>query len=126
MPFEIESETGAVFAACFRTSPNYRRARAAILYRSVGRGLILALKMADRTCIAPALGGWVSRAGAELLEDADLITRVPLHCRGLLALRFNQSALLAATVSRDFLHRLDFEFTGLRPHYKTSSAPQRK
>ena len=100
-PFEIEAETGAVCAACFRTPPKYRRARAAILYRSVGRDLILALKMADRTWIAPALGGWMSRAGAELLQDADLIAPVPLHRWRLLARRFNQSALLAATVSRD-------------------------
>ena len=57
--------------------------------------------MADRAWIAPALGGWTSRAGAELLEDADLIARVPLHRWRFLARCFNQSALLAATVSGD-------------------------
>ncbi|MEE8171405.1 MAG: ComF family protein [Alphaproteobacteria bacterium] len=100
-PFEIEAETGALCAACLRAPPAYRRARAAILYRSVGRDLILALKMADRTWIAPALGGWMASAGAELLRDADLIAPVPLHRWRLLSRRFNQSALLAATVSRE-------------------------
>jgi len=45
--------------------------------------------MADRTWIAPALDSWMSRAGAELLQDADLIAPVPLHRWRLLARRFN-------------------------------------
>ena len=100
-PFEIAAEPGARCAACLRTPPRYRRARAAMLYRNVGRDLILALKMADRTWIAPALGSWMARAGAELLADADLIAPVPLHRWRLLSRRFNQSALLAAEVSRN-------------------------
>ena len=99
-PFEIEAENGALCAACMRTSPAYRRARAAILYRNVGRDLVLVLKMADRTWIAPALGGWMAGAGAELLRDADLIAPVPLHRWRLLSRRFNQSAMLAAAASR--------------------------
>ena len=95
-PFEIEAENGALCAACMRTPPAYRRARAAILYRNVGRDLVLVLKMADRTWIAPALGGWMAGAGAELLRDADLIAPVPLHRWRLLSRRFNQSAMLAA------------------------------
>jgi ComF family protein len=39
-------------------------------------------------------------AGGELLGDADLIAPVPLHRWRLLSRRFNQSALLAAEVSR--------------------------
>lgn len=100
-PFEIAAEAGAICAACFRAPPGYRRARAAILYRSVGRDLILALKMADRTWIAPVLAGWMASAGAELLGDADMIAPVPLHRWRLLSRRFNQSALLAAAVSRE-------------------------
>ncbi len=99
-PFEIEAENGALCAACMRTPPAYRRARAAILYRNVGRDLVLVLKMADRTWIAPALGGWMAGAGAELLRDADLIAPVPLHRWRLLSRRFNQSAMLAAAASR--------------------------
>ena len=78
-PFEVEAETGAVCTACFHTLPNCRRARATILYRSVNHDLVLALKMADRHWIALALGGWMSRAGAELQEDADLFARTALH-----------------------------------------------
>ena len=100
-PFEIEAEAGALCAACLRAPPAYRRARAAVLYKSVGRDLVLALKMADRTWIAPVLGEWMARAGGEMLADADLIAPVPLYRWRLIARRFNQSALLGAMLSRD-------------------------
>jgi predicted amidophosphoribosyltransferase len=50
-----------------------------VLYKNVGRDLVLALKMADRTWIAPSLGAWMARAGRELLADADIIGPVPLY-----------------------------------------------
>ena len=100
-PFEVEADTQALCAACLRAPPTYRRARAAVLYKNVGRDLVLALKMADRTWIAPALGEWMARAGQQLLQDADLIAPVPLYRWRLIARRFNQSALLGAMLSRD-------------------------
>ena len=42
----------------------------------------------------------MARAGAELLEEADLVVPVPLHRWRLLRRRYNQSALLALAVSR--------------------------
>lgn len=101
MPFEIEIAPGTACAACLRTPPAYRRARAAVLYKNVGRDLVLALKMADRTWIAPALSEWMTRAGGELLADADLIAPVPLYRWRLISRRFNQSALLGAALSRE-------------------------
>ena len=101
LPFEIDAEAGALCGDCLRQAPAYRRARAALLYRGVGRDLVLALKMADRTWIASGLAGWMANAGAELLRDADLIAPVPLHRWRLLSRRFNQSALLAAALSHD-------------------------
>jgi predicted amidophosphoribosyltransferase len=62
-----------------RAPPAFGRARAAVLYKNVGRDLVLALKMADRTWIAPSLGAWMARAGRELLADADIIGPVPLY-----------------------------------------------
>ena len=45
------------------------------------------------------MGRWMARAGRELLCDADALVPVPLHWRRLWARRFNQSALLAKTIS---------------------------
>ena len=100
LPFEIETAAGAICGACAGLPPVYDRARAAFLYQGVGRELVLAFKMADRSWLAPRLADWLHRAAAPLLPDADLVVPVPLHRWRLLARRFNQSAILAALVAR--------------------------
>ncbi len=80
--------------------PAYNRARAAVRFDEISRALVHALKYGDRLDLAPMMGGWIARAGAELLAEADALVPVPLHWRRLWARRFNQSALLAARVSK--------------------------
>src|SRR5205814_9403838 len=48
--------------------------------------------------LARALGGWMRRTGAEILDGADLIAPVPLHWTRLFARRFNQAGLLAHAI----------------------------
>jgi predicted amidophosphoribosyltransferase len=79
--------------------PAYHRARAAVRFDEIARALVHALKYGDRLDLAPMMGGWLSRAGRELLADADALVPVPLHWRRRWARRFNQSAILAAAVS---------------------------
>jgi ComF family protein len=43
---------------------------------------------------------WLARAGAELLDDAELIVPVPLYRSRLWRRRFNQSAMLAQGLAR--------------------------
>src|SRR5208282_5754984 len=50
---------------------------------------------------APMMGRWIGHAGRELLAEADALVPVPLHWRRQWARRFNQSAMLAATISAD-------------------------
>ena len=69
-------------------------------YDDGARALLLGFKHSDRTDRAPALARWMARAGAELLEQADVIVPVPLHRWRLLQRRFNQSALLAHELGR--------------------------
>lgn len=99
-PFEFDVGEGALCGACTRERPVFDRARAALSYEAVGRDLVLAFKLSDRTYAAPALAGWMVRAGAELLEGADLLAPVPLHRRQLFLRRYNQAALLAQAVGR--------------------------
>src|SRR6185436_8894374 len=47
---------------------------------------------------ARSLGRWMRRAGAELIEDADLLVPVPLHWTRLFARQYNQAALLAHAI----------------------------
>jgi len=79
--------------------PAYQRARAAVRFDEISRALVHALKYGDRLDLAPMMGRWLNNAGRELLAEADALVPVPLHWRRRWARRFNQSAVLTATVS---------------------------
>ncbi len=99
-PFDFDLGAGTVCGACSREPPGYDRARAVLRYDDVSRGLLLGFKHGDRTEGAPAFGGWLARAGGELIADCDVILPVPLHPRRLFSRRYNQSALLAQALGR--------------------------
>lgn len=100
LPFAYDHGAGARCAACLAAPPAYDRARAVLRYDEASRGMILAFKHADRTDAAPAFARWLTRSGAELLADCDLIAPVPLHRRRLFRRRYNQAALLALRLGR--------------------------
>jgi ComF family protein len=100
-PFAHDLGDGALCTGCLARPPRYRRARAALVYDDRSRRLVLPLKHGDRTDIARACGGWMARAGAGLLAEADLVAPVPLHWRRLLTRRYNQAQLLARVVLRE-------------------------
>jgi ComF family protein len=102
VPFASSGAAGAeaLCPRCAAAPRAFGRARAALLYNEGARPVLLAFKHADRTINAAPLARLMARAGAALLADCDLIVPVPLHRRRLLARRYNQSALLAAHVSR--------------------------
>jgi ComF family protein len=100
LPFEVDAGPEALCGACLETPPAFARARAVLRYDAASRGLVLGLKHGDRTDRASAFAAWMRRAGAGLLDDADVIAPVPLHWRRLFARRYNQSALLALGLGR--------------------------
>ncbi len=99
-PFEFDPGPGALCAACAAERPSWERARAVIAYDEASRDPVLAFKHRDRIDAAPAFGTWLARAGAELLEGADMLVPVPLHRTRLLARRYNQAALLAQATAK--------------------------
>ncbi len=100
LPFPTAVGEGSLCGECLGHRRLFERARAAVVYDDGSRGLILAFKRADRTDAAPVFAGWMARAGAELLADADVLAPVPLHWTRLLARKYNQSALLALAIGR--------------------------
>lgn len=86
--------------SCTRYPPLWGRGRAVFVYEGTGRRLVLALKHGDRLDTVPMLARWLLRAGAALVEEADLVVPVPLHWTRRLARRFNQSAELARELCR--------------------------
>jgi ComF family protein len=98
IPFVYDPGPGMLSMQAIADPPAYRKARAAVRYDEIARTLVHAFKYGDRLDLAPTMGRWMSRAGAELLFETDAIVPVPLHWRRLWARRFNQSALLAKVI----------------------------
>ncbi|MDZ5647068.1 ComF family protein [Nitrospirillum sp. BR 11828] len=94
-PFPHDMGADALCAVCVAAPLPFDRLRAAVLYDDASRPLILGFKHGDRMETAPLLAGWMARAGADMLADADLIAPVPLHRWRLFARRYNQAAVLA-------------------------------
>lgn len=87
-------------ATCLESPPHYRHARGALRYDAASSRLILGFKYSDRVELAALLAAHMARAGASLLEQADLLVPVPLHRARLRQRRYNQAALLARALAR--------------------------
>ena len=100
VPMEVDLGEENECAACIAKPPRWQRARAALVYDEASRRLVLDLKYAGRRDGLAIMATWMVQAGAELIEDADLLVPVPLHYRRLISRGYNQSGWLAGAVSR--------------------------
>jgi len=79
--------------------PAYNLARAIARYDDVASTLVHGLKYSDGLDLSPMMGRLMAHACCELLADADAPVPVPLHWRRRWARRYNQSPVLARTIS---------------------------
>lgn len=100
LPFAFEVDKGALCASCLEDRPEYEAARSALVYNEASRKLLLGFKHADQIHAVLAFMPWMKSAGAEILQDADLIVPVPLHRWRLFRRRYNQSAVIAHALSQ--------------------------
>ena len=100
LPFAYDPGEVMVRPEFIDNPPPYAKARSVMYYNEASARLVLRFKFADRMEAAPAFAQWMMRAGAELLDGADLILPVPLHRKRLFSRRFNQSAELARRVAK--------------------------
>jgi len=99
-PFDWPPGEGALCGPCAARAPAFDTARSAFVYAPESRRLILSLKHGGRVDGLAAFGGWMHRAGRDMLAEADCLVPVPLHPRRLRQRRFNQLLLLAQSVAR--------------------------
>ena len=100
IPFVYDPGPGLLSMQAIADPPAYQRARAAVRYDEIARTMVHALKYQDRTDLAPTMGRWMTRAGQELLGNADAVVPVPLHWRRGWSRRYNQSGALASVIGR--------------------------
>ncbi len=98
-PFAVDLGIALLSPAAIADPPVFQRARAVARYDEIARALVHRLKYCDRLELAPAMGGMMARAGAELIREADVIVPVPLYRWRLWWRRFNQAMALAEVVA---------------------------
>ncbi|WP_299650718.1 ComF family protein [uncultured Tateyamaria sp.] len=84
---------------CLRAPKPWKHGRAALIYTGMGRKLVLRLKHGDRQEIAKPAAGWMRQAVMDMAPENALIAPVPLHWMRLAKRRYNQSALIAKSLS---------------------------
>ena len=101
-PFALDlGAEGLLSPEAVANPPVFSRARAVAHFdEGPARRLVHRLKYGDRLELAGTMGGWMARAGDEILAEADGLVPVPLHWSRLARRRFNQSALLARAISK--------------------------
>lgn len=100
-PFSADLGYGLISPKAIAEPPSFTRARAVARFDGTGRLLVHRLKYSDRLDLAGAMGKWMSRAGAEVLAEADVLVPIPLHRWRFWGRRFNQAGELAKVISRD-------------------------
>jgi ComF family protein len=101
LPFEYSLGENALCGECLREHPPYSRARACVRYDEHSKRLVLSLKYHDQAYLARIFGGWLAKAGGELIRTSDIIIPVPLHYWRFVSRRYNQSALLAQALAKE-------------------------
>jgi ComF family protein len=98
-PFAADLGMTLISPQAIAFPPTFSRARGAVRFSGTGRLLVHRLKYSDRLDLSATMAGWMARAGAEVLGEADLLIPVPLHRRRLWRRRFNQAGELAKGVA---------------------------
>jgi ComF family protein len=104
-PFDLDIGGTLLSPLAIASPPLFERARAVTSYDEMARALVYRLKYSDHMELGHALGVMMARAGAELLNDADVLIPIPLHWSRLWRRRYNQSMVLAKAVAQTYRQR---------------------
>lgn len=99
-PFAFDHGGELISPQAMAHPPVFKAARSVARYEGPARALVHGLKYSDRHDLVLPMARWMARAGAELLNEADLLVPIPLHWMRLFQRRFNQSALLADAIGQ--------------------------
>ena len=94
MPLLAATENSLQCAACFENPPPWNKARSALIFKDVGRTLVLRFKYGDHIENASLFARWMMHAAYDILDAKPLIIPMPLHWRRLVSRRYNQAAEL--------------------------------
>nr|WP_295967240.1 ComF family protein [uncultured Bartonella sp.] len=99
-PFTYDQGEGFLSGEAIQSPPPFTRARSVVAHFGLARSLVTRLKYGDRTELAPFMAEWMTIAGKELIESADMIVPIPLHYRRFLKRTYNQATELSRNIAR--------------------------
>ena len=99
---QMGEDTGEIVQCddCMTIARPWDKGRSALVYKDIGRRLVLALKHGDRTELTQTAGRWMAQAAKPLASPQTFVVPVPLHWSRLIRRRYNQSALLSQVVAK--------------------------
>jgi ComF family protein len=101
VPLPFETGQGSVCGACFVKEFPLKRLRSLWVYDDASRTLVLRFKTSGQRWLGPVLGQALARLVYPFRKHIDWIVPVPLHRYRLWRRGFNQSAVLAQSVSHE-------------------------
>jgi len=99
LPLPFEGDEDQSCGACMASSPGHDGIRAAVAYCDISREIALKLKYSGKVGLAKMIAAQLLRHISADAENA-ILTPVPLHWTRLWARSFNQSALIAQSLSQ--------------------------
>jgi predicted amidophosphoribosyltransferase len=85
---------------CMLVARPWDQGRAVLVYKGIGRRLVLGLKHGDRLDLTWPAATWMAARVGSLLRDDSVIVPVPLHWSRLLKRRYNQAAILTQDLGK--------------------------
>lgn len=98
-PFEFDIPEETRCGACSKKDPVFHKARAAFIYDSNSKQLILPFKHSDHLELTPLLTNMLYQAGKELFAETDVLLAVPLHRLRFIKRKYNQAGVLAKSLA---------------------------
>lgn len=100
-PLEFTSDSPVACAECLKSPPAYYQLRYCFPYCDTSKSLITQFKYGDQHANRIFITKHMLRVSKEMMAEIDLMIPVPLHPFKLWLRRFNQSALLAASLAAE-------------------------
>ncbi|MFT6258906.1 MAG: ComF family protein [Rickettsiales bacterium] len=88
-----------VCGACLQKRPSYFKALAVLRYDQISGELITKFKYFDQINLTKYFSKLMFQKAEEIIDDIDFIVPVPLHKLRIIKRKYNQSALLAKSIS---------------------------
>jgi len=99
-PLDVGDTDLPLCGRCCENPLDLEDARAAVVYSTLSKSLIMRYKHGDALDLLPLFIKWLQQAGQDLIQMADLLAPIPLHPWRLLQRGYNQAALLSNALSK--------------------------